>query len=184
MSFFNIHSITSVKYADVEATGVFPAAFTDVLYGVKEGTATLTLPQQDETDIFVEESSFPFGTIKGNFAGAGVNLQLLGIDMTDLAAISGWTRTAADITDPEQVVIGSADAQVFKALEITGKNDQDDDIVMVIAKAALNVGMSETITKSDMVGVSMMGKIMQPINTSTGAVVTDVIKFKLGVATA
>ena len=181
--FFNIHGITSVGYADVEADGSIPTAWTD-LYGVKDGTASLNISSRDTTKIYIEETHVPFAVIRGNMADSSLQMELLGITMTTLAAISGWTRTAADPTNPEKIEISSDDAQVFKSLRLIGKNNLDEDITVYIPRAAMNVGASKTITKTDMVGVDVMGDILQPVNTTTGAAVNPIIKISAGVATA
>lgn len=181
---YNIHSITSVKYAAVEADGTIPESFSNVLYGVKEGTATLNIAQRDTTKVFIEETFTPFAVIRGNMAESSLNMELIGVSLTTLAALSGWTRTAADVSNPEKIEIASSDSQVFLALQLTGKNDADEDVVVSIPRAAMNVGGAKTITKSDMVGVDVMSDILQPINSTTGVLVNPIVRIEVGTATA
>lgn len=183
MSYLNIHSISSVKYAAVDASGVFPTTFTDVIYGVKDGTGTLTLPARDETDVFIEESPFAFATIRGNFAGAMLTLELIGATMESLAALSGWTHAAADATNPEKLTIAASDPQVFWAIEITGKNDEDKDMVVTFAKTSTNVGVDGSIGKADLTGVTFTSKVLQPVDAS-GVAVDAVVQIELGTKTA
>lgn len=182
MSQFNLKSIKTVKFGDVDATGAMQSTLTQ-LYGVKEGTLQVNIAPKDSTPINIEETPYPFDNIDGNVADPNVQMMLLGITMQQLATIWGGTYAAAGAGTKETVTFAASDETVYKALEVTGVSSENEEVVLSFPRTKLTTGIDgQTITKTDEVGATSSFMILQPINTSTGAVVDDVWYIEYGEA--
>lgn len=165
MAKMNIIELASFEVADIDAEGAMPDSGFESAYGMKEGSSNINVGEPESNDFYVEESTLPFASSEGN-READLTVELVGVDGEVLAPLLGGNYVAADATSPEKIEFASGSAAVYRAVKMTGKNSDGDDVVISIPKARMLSSFTGVIGRGDLRGWALRGKIQTPVNTS------------------
>ena len=133
--------------------------------GIREGSATLTLPVSDTIKIFSEQRrGAPYRVINAGSADAPMfELKLLGVDLDQWTDLLGGTYTAGTKKWAAPTSIESK----YVSLRITTKETDDDGtyIIFEIPYALLTGGIAGTLTFNDLTDIDLKAEAMIPVSS-------------------
>jgi len=140
--------------------GIILVEFNDI----KEGSATLMLPQSETTKIFSEtDRKVPYRVIDaGASEGPKLSLELLGVDMSKWPDLLGGTYASGKWT------AATTSADNYKSLRITTK---PTDVLGTVLKiempyALITSGIDAVLTFNDLTPIKVTAEAMIPVSTS------------------
>jgi len=130
---------------------------------IKEGSATLTLPQSDTVKIFSETArKTPYRVItSGATEGPKLQLEMLGIDLADW---NGFFGGSYDVSTKKWTFPTSV-TDIYKSVRLTTKATDAAGTVLVFEMpyALLTGGIDNTLTFNDLTPIKVTLEAMLPV---------------------
>jgi len=147
MAQLNLVKITKVEYADVDTSlATLPTVLKTLTdEDIYNGTANVDIPEASITPYYNEKGGVVH-TVKDNVQ-AHFSLGLIGAVTMTMADFLGGTYTAATATDPEQINFDGTDP-ANKYIKISGKNTDNQDIVIELYNAMCTTSWSGTVSRT------------------------------------
>lgn len=171
---YNSVDLTKYEMGAVGADGAMGGSLTQY-NGIKEGTCVLALEAPTTTDINIEESSTPFYAAPSGKV-TEFTLTLLDLAMADLVNFLGGTFTAGVGGTNDTFEHPAATPTIIQSVQLTSANTEGDPIVRQFPRCQLFASESQTLTKTDAIGLDILVKVLQPIDASGDPITPYIIE--------
>lgn len=161
---FELSGVVSFKMGDPGAAGVMGTSLVQYT-GVKEGTMTFDLAAPTSNDINIEESDIAYAT-KLSGSPKSFTFELLGLNLSKVPKFLGGTFTAGSGGTKDKWEAPTAIAEIFQSVEIISKDVDGNSVVYNFVKCKVSGFLSQTNTKTDLIGLQVTFTILQPVNGS------------------
>lgn len=161
---FELSGVISFKMGDVGAAGTMGTSLTQYL-GVKEGTMTFDIAAPTSNDINIEESDFPYATQLSGSAKS-FTFELLGLKLSQLPEFLGGTFTAGTGGTKDKWEAPTAIPNILQSVEIISKDSLGNSTTYSYVQCRVSGFLSQTNTKTDLVGLQVTFNITQPVDGS------------------
>lgn len=161
---FELTGVKTFQMGDVGAAGTMGSSLTEYT-GVKEGTMTFDLATPTTNDINIEETDFPYAQ---QLTGSAKNFtfELLNLTLSKLPNFLGGTFTAGTGGTKDTYEFPSAIPNILQSVEIVSTDSEGQDTVYNFVKCRVSGFMSQTNTKTDMIGLQVNFAVLQPVDGS------------------
>lgn len=161
---FNSVDITAFKMGAVGAGGTMGSSLTQY-NAMKEGTVVLGFEAPTTTDINIEESNVAYYIAPGEQI-MEYRMSILGLDMADLVTFRGGTYTAGVGGTRDTWDMATSPATIIQSVELTSANTEGTPITRNLSKCQIFAFESQTLTKTDAIGLDVIVRILIPVNGS------------------
>jgi len=161
---FNSVDITKFKMGAVGAAGTMGSSLTQY-NALKTGTVILGFEAPATTDITIEESNVPFYIAPGDQV-MEVRMSVLGLAMSDLVTFRGGTYVAGTGGTKDTWNMPTSPATILQSVELTSANTDGDPVVRNLSKCQIFAFESQTLTKTDAIGLDLIIRVLIPVDGS------------------
>jgi len=161
---FELTGVESFSMGDVGTGGTMGSTLTQYV-GVKEGTMTFDIAAPAANDINIEESDFPYATLLSG-SPKSFTFELLGLVLSDLESFLGGTFTAGSGGTKDMWEAPTTIPTWEQSVEIVSKDSLGNSTVYNFVRCRINASLSQTVTKTDMIGLQVTCLILQPLDGS------------------
>ncbi len=161
---FNSVDITKFEMGAVGAAGTMGTSLTQY-NSIKEGTMVLGFEEPTTTNINIEESNVAFYIAPGEQVKE-FRMTLLGLAMSDLVTFLGGTYTAGVGGTKDTYDFPTSPATIIQSVKLTSANSDGDPMVRLLSKVQIFASESQTLTKTDAIGLDIRGSVLIPVNGS------------------
>lgn len=144
----------------VGASGTMGSSLTQYL-GIKEGTFTFSIAAPTVNDINIEESDFPY-TQQLSGSPKSFSFELFGLKLSDLPKFLGGTFTAGSGGTKDKWEAPVTIPEIVQSIAITSKDGEGNESIYNFVKCRISAEMTQTNTKTDLIGLNVTAAILQP----------------------
>lgn len=161
---FNSVNITKFEMGAEGADGAMGTSLTQY-NAMKEGTVVLGFEAPTTTDINIEESNVAFYIAPGEQV-MEVRMSILGLAMSDLVTFRGGTYTAGTGGTKDTWDMATSPATILQSVKLTSATTDGDPMVRLLSKCQIFAFESQTLTKTDAIGLDLIIRVLIPVNSS------------------